>query len=568
MKNLLSRDEYLQDMNEGFIGDTIKKGINAVKSAFRIGMKKIKDIIAVFDGTGKVLPVVTPQAVIDKFSSSDSIHVYTTPAMNETVVAAGGEKGGENPVVEDNGEIYDEGPKGKEYAKWLKEKKYKDSVEYKNFMSIPSIIEECYGCSHNDAEEIFEDMIGESWDGVVQNRSNYGSGNSELAGLRNIDIKKFKEYLNKMVDDTIFKKNMDVKRNDAKAKKPWRNMLVFGAPGIGKSTVPKEVIKEYNGIADSPAGQLSLITVDCTNIAVGDFMMPTMPQPKMVQNLIKTNPESFPQAKAYLDGLTPEQEEKLDKSLDATKQFETTYAPQSWLPSYKKTGDDELDALLDTYANAGVYTDDDKKTHKTGNGGIIMFDEFLRTDPNVFKQLMIFLLEREMGGWSLGSKWVIIACSNRPCDDAEVEEVWGRWNGLPAGKSRFERIFHLTPDPEQWKEWARSKGCDELLLKFIFDDSSKVGDEYPRWHTISRDGSGDSLQIKPITPRDWSSAFQAINNFEIDEELDDISEMSRRDIYECISGIFDADFVKSLPYLSSVFVSDFPFDLSVFSYID
>ena len=31
MKNLMSRDEYLQKANEGFIKDTIKKGIDKVK---------------------------------------------------------------------------------------------------------------------------------------------------------------------------------------------------------------------------------------------------------------------------------------------------------------------------------------------------------------------------------------------------------------------------------------------------------------------------------------------------------------------------------------------------------
>ena len=41
MKNIMSRDEYLQNLEEGFIKDTIKKGWEKVKSFFKIGMKKI-----------------------------------------------------------------------------------------------------------------------------------------------------------------------------------------------------------------------------------------------------------------------------------------------------------------------------------------------------------------------------------------------------------------------------------------------------------------------------------------------------------------------------------------------
>ena len=64
----MSRDEYLQSMNEGFIKDTVKKGWQKVKDFFKIGMQKIKDFIAVFDNKGTLMPVITPQAVIDKFA--------------------------------------------------------------------------------------------------------------------------------------------------------------------------------------------------------------------------------------------------------------------------------------------------------------------------------------------------------------------------------------------------------------------------------------------------------------------------------------------------------------------
>lgn len=545
MKNILSRDEYLKQMNEGVFGDAVRKGISKVKDFFRIGMKKIKNFIAIFDKDGKVLPVVSPQAVIDKFSGNAAVNVYASSDMSSQVKDAGG-NGCDSKAPEKNDEgIYDFGPKGKEFAKWMEEKKYKDTVEYKNLMSLPSIVNECYNSLNDDDKKIFESMINEDWDGIVKKRTKY-SNVGELDQIEDIDVHEFEEKIDQMIQSTIFNDGKPIKVGNKEKVIP-RNILVFGAPGIGKSTIPNLVINKYNKLAAGDSSkEMSLITVDCPNIAVGDFMMPTMPQPKLVQKIINQHPEAFPKAKKYLDNLTPEEEEELTASLDSTKQFDVSYAPQSWLPSYRTTGDDDLDALLDAYANGGVFRDSEGHTHKTGNGGIIMFDEFLRSDPNVFSQMMIFLLTREMGGWKLGSKWVIIACSNRPCDDDEIDEVWGKWNGGTAGKDRFERMFHLTPSPEQWKEWARSKGCDELLLKFIFDESSRSGDEYPRWHSMVKNGSGESRQVLPISPRRWQSAFEFINSYEIDHDFKDISQMSVKEIKKVISGIFDKSFVEEI----------------------
>lgn len=546
MKNILSRDEYLNQMNEGMFGDAVKRGITGIKKLFKIGMKKIKNFIAIFDNKGRVLPVVSPQALIDKFSNSNSINVYAPSSMSRQVVEAGG-KGCDvkAPERQDEG-VYDFGPKGKEFSKWMEDEKYKNTVEYKNLMSIPSIINECYDGLDDESKKIFENTVNEDWKGIVQKRVKYNKS-AELKGIKSINVDEFKKILENMIDSRIFNNGKPLKVGNKEKIVP-RNILVFGAPGIGKSTIPELVINDYNNRAKGDASkEMSLITVDCPNIAVGDFMMPTMPQPKLIQKVINQNPDAFPNAKRFLDGLTPEEDSSLTAALDATKQFDVTYAPQSWLPSYKETGNDELDALLNEYANGGVYTDTEGKTHKTGNGGIIMFDEFLKCDPNIFKQLMIFLLTRQMGGWRLGSKWVIIACTNRPCDDSKIDEVWQEWNDGVAGKDRFERMFHLTPSPEQWKEWARSKGCDELLLKFIFEDSGEGADnEYPRWHSMVKNGSGESSQVLPISPRRWESAFGFINSYEIDHDLEDISQMSIEEIQDTLDGVFDEEFVQEI----------------------
>lgn len=543
MNNLMSRDEYLSAMNEGIIGDTIKKGINKIKSMFVVGMKKVKDFITVFNKNGEPLPVVSPQAVIDHFSDSKAINVYASKSIVDETIAAGGNGCDvKAPEIENDGVVFELGPEGKEYAKWLEKKGYKDTDEYKNLMSMAEIINEHYESLPDDQKEILEKVIEEDWEGVKANRIKY----ERTAEMREIPSKttaEFEKIVEKIIESNCIN-NREVKVRGNKVAKPMNTLLVFGAPGIGKSTIPATVIKKYNELAASDANKMCLITVDCPNIAVGDFIMPTMPKPRNVIADIKNNSSAFPKAMDKIKGMSGEEMAEFENALNATEQYVEISAPKSFLPSYRKTGDKKVDTILNEYANGGVFTDEEGNSVKTGSGGIIMFDEFLRCDQNVFKQLMLFLLNREIEDWVLGSRWGIIACTNRPCDDNDVNSVWNKWNGTPAAKDRFERMIFLSPDPDGWRKWAESKGCDELILDFIFEKSSKSGDEYPRWHSVVKNGSGDSAQINPVTPRNWERAFNAINSIEIDEDYDDISMMSESEIREALSGIFDESFVE------------------------
>lgn len=531
----MSRDEYLQNMNEGFIKDTVKKGWQKVKDFFKIGMQKIKDFIAVFDNKGTLMPVITPQAVIDKFSGSDVVKVYATPSMNESVSDAGGNPAKGKPALEDDGETYNLGPDGDEYADWIDKKGYEDTVEYKNFMTMVSTLKERYeGLS--DDEKL---KLNESWEGIVKKRAKYHD-KKDLKGIHAIDVNYFEEILNGLIDDWVVLEGTD---------DPMGCILVFGAPGIGKSTVPNSVIKKYNEkVGNDPSRMASIISINCANLDEGDFMMPTMPKEINILQELETFKDAFPDSASKLDAMSPEDKKKLALTIYQSGQFKATDAPKSWLPSYREVGDDEINEFLNDCANGGVYRykDDHGRTRsqKVGSGGIIIFDEFLRCKPGVFGQLMNFLLDRCLNGWLLGSKWIVIACSNRPCDDDEVEEKWGGWS--PAARDRWAKIYQLVPDPEQWKEWARSKGCDELLLDFIFEKGSKTGDgEYPRWHSMVKNGAGDSQQTKDVTPRNWERVFTELKKKERKAGVKDLSELAEknRNAYEdCFYGSFTDEF--------------------------
>ena len=552
MRKLMSRDEYLQKANEGFIKDTIKKGWEKAKSFFKVCMRKIKNFIAIFDSEGHLLPVVSPQAVMDNFAGSSAVKVLGTNALNDSVIEAGGKINTSAPTFEEG--VYDEGPDGDEFFDWKLNKEYKNSIEYKNFMSIPSIIKEHY----NYSDEEFE-KLNEAWKNVADARVSYGGKTKGLSKVKAIDVNKFEKKINRLITDWSInsgKSTIMVNGEKVNIGKPMRNMLVFGAPGVGKSTVPQMVVDKFNrNVAKGDKSQMiSLISIDCSLIDAGGFMMPTMPKENDVIRTINNFSETFPESGEYFNKLTKDEQEKVAATIENSGQFKSSDAPKYWLPSYRYTGNDEIDKILDDYSNGGVYTDEDGRSYKTGGGGIILFDEFLRCNTDVFKQLMNFLLKRELNGWKLGSKWAVMACSNRPCDDAEVEDVWNSWSAMPASKDRWSEFYQLIPDPESWKKWARKKGCDELILEFIFDDNDEsakdANGEYVRWHTMVRDASEDAEQVATISPRRWEDVFSKLGRAKImksreeGREISDISELSLDEIQEELEGVLDKDFIK------------------------
>lgn len=545
MKNLKSRDEYLQTANEGFIKDTIKKGWEKVKSFFKVGLKKIKDMIVLFDNSGNILPVVTPQAVIDMFSDSEAVHVYAPQAMVKSVVDAGG-KGCETTAPLGNNDVdYDEGPDGKEYANWMHDKKYEDSNEYKNMETLCKMLKENAEYFTDGAVELLEAEGEWNWEAIKKERTPY-IDKSQFGPVKKITGERFKKIIQSLIEDRIIRGGKRVVRaSDNKTVDPYRNILVFGAPGIGKSTMPNQVIEEYNARAEGkPSEMMSIINVDCGNLHPGDVMMPTMPKelPDIMDDIRKSS-DVYTDAAAELGKMSQEEYNEIADKIGRSGQFKSYDAPKSWLPAYKPVGG-KANIFLDSKANGGVYIDGDGNAYETGNGGIIIFDEFLRADPDVFGELMNFFLFRKVGEYVLGSKWVIIACSNRPCDDDQVARVWKSWNGAPAKKGRQERMYQLLPEPDMWRKWISKKGADKIILDFIFDEDSMAGDEYPRWHSHVKNGVGESGQVIPIDPRQWERAINEINRYELENDLVDITEMEMDDIKFCMEGFFDEGFIE------------------------
>ena len=518
MKHLLSREDFVKSkLNEGRIGDTFRKGINKIKGFFSLMIKKVKNFIALFDNNGNVLPVVPLQAVIDHYSNSNSVDVYSSKDMSDSVIEAGGNGCKSNPSLRDNNESYD----------------YVDnkSIEFKNFMNLTKVLRENLGIDI-DMEQINE-------------RISYSKPGEKL-NIPVIDSKEFESLL----EERIFEKQ-GMYDDDDDDDDDLGNLLIFGAPGIGKSSIANTVIKKYNQ-NKSASESISMITVNCANLEPGDFMMPTIPMKKDIYDYIERN-KDIPEF-SNIDNLSDEEKKELQNALKQQKVSDT--APKSWLPCYKPTGNPDIDAVLNAAANGAITKNkkNARKNKETGSGGILLFDELFRARPSIFDQLMTFLLTREFDGWQLGSKWAIVACSNRPADSKRVSETWQDIEG--ADLDRYCQIALLKPSVEGWKEYMRNLGLtgeNEILFKFIFDPDSKDGDEYTRWHRVDNKEDLDSdtssgneksdANTIPVTPRRWEKVWKAIKNFMKRNGFKNILEIPINKLNDVVKSYFTPDFL-------------------------
>lgn len=565
--NLLNREDYIKSVNEGKIGDFVRAGVRKfgekVAKFFFVTSRKIQNMIATFDSNGNVLPVVSPQSVADHFKGSKGVTVVGSNEFNKGIITIGG-AGCETSIEKTDDSNRDWTPNGaEEYINWVNNE-YKKTDYYKNLQTLKRMMSERLSES-KDFSGL--DVINEK--NLTPEQTIRYDGKKEGSGTENfstITSEEFKKRLNDRIDFWC----VENEKNRRKIPEGYGNMLIFGAPGIGKSSIPNEVVREYNRVGKKEnKDKITLININCSLLNPGEFLMPAFPKKKNILKYLQDNLDNLqinPKAKEKIKELNDESD--FAKALSASNQNVANDAPASWLPVFKRqpgSDNNRLNRYLNIAANGGLigtgeyittvddwddeYTDEVYET--TGSGGIILLDEFLRAKPSIFAQLMNFLLDRKFNGWELGSKWFIVACTNRPCDDNETAEGWESIGG--AGRDRFCQIFNMNPNPEDWKKFMRAKGFDETLISFIFDESTKKYDEYPNWYRVPNKDEAPSDSHKPITPRNWFRVHAALYNFYIDHEDEErfkngygITNMTVDEIKDTLKGIVDDDYLSDL----------------------
>lgn len=221
-------------------------------------------------------------------------------------------------------------------------------------------------------------------------------------------------------------------------------LMIWGAPGIGKTSIVKIVAKNQGG---------TLIDVQLTTYTPEDFFMPVL------------NPQTSENPRSR----------RGDR------------VPQRWLPMYHES--EGLEG--DTIANQG-------------EGGIIFFDEISRASTAIRAIALNLVQFGELdGGWIIGSKWKMVAASNREIDDETNALEFG--TALP---NRFQQINYV-PTTKDYSDYAFDAKNKEG--EFIFDRRIIAFLNWSKGHEFLHKMDPSVSKVFP-SPRSWEKAAIAWGN--------------------------------------------------------
>jgi MoxR-like ATPase len=247
--------------------------------------------------------------------------------------------------------------------------------------------------------------------------------------------------------------------------------LIWGAPGIGKTAIT-------NAVIESLGPGYRLIDVQTSKMAPDDWTLPAIYK------------------------VTVEGGKELTKAQDI---------PKNWLPVYTPTGDPEIDAKSNDKAN-------------DGEGGIIFLDELSRASQEVQNTCLKLVHQRMIGDTVLGSKWAIVAATNREEDDPEG----GQTKIGSALANRFQH-WNFVPSVDEWISWAKGKKLDDRITIFV---------EFNRDHFYLFDNEA----MVNTTPRSWEALSYMLSSC---QEYGDIT-WTKADLENIVAGTVHSSTVEAL----------------------
>ena len=410
MKNIKECFENIQDITPYLNGERLDEGIrdllNTVKAKFKQAWSYLKGVVAKFgsyfiptDSDGNLLPAISPltigQAYVDGAINKKSTFVK----MDKVGASITGCK-----------------------------TNYNDALKLKGSGNSFSYWNACLNeCNDNTYELLTESAL-------TLNEVKLHTDDPEA------------KY-NVIVDDDELKMEIKMCLED----KNQARMLIWGAPGIGKSAILMNVLDEMK--TDFPDYQL------------------------IVKTLSNETPDNF----------------TLPKYIEVDGQDFATDVPKTWLPVYKPTGNP---------------AEDRKLSEKCGNG-LLFIDELSRATPQVLNVILPLVNEGMFNGYKLGDGWTIVCASNRTDDEASGQSAIG--NALA---NRFIQ-FHYEPTVHTWRKWADHQGyISPLLLQWLsMPDSEEMSGGKFYYMDPNEDSGRLSDTTLMCTPRAWTNAMKRLARY-------------------------------------------------------
>lgn len=487
MKHIIDYETFI---NEGF-GNFVKKGVEKVKSFFKNFTIKINNLVAMFNKKGEIIDASSPYTALNYISAGKvkGVTAFTNVKneyLNDNVPSVA--------TIEESPEFYGFTDK--------------NSIEYKNYRTMIEMLNvNEHHNKYGEGEDINEARVG------------FKATSGGLQDIQDIDSKGLKKLLINAIQDVPAYKGRNRKGS---------SLIIWGAPGIGKTTIPKSIIQSWNETAEINKKK-ALLIVQCGDLTVDGFSLP-MPFKKSLGEYLIERPLLKKQ-------LNISDNEILKREISVSGE-----AVKTWVPCYKPSTDPTENKIRKSVANGHIVMDEkfneetkeyESFVTETTEGGIILFDEFLRSNEQVFKILMQILEERSFMGHEIGDKWAIVCCSNRPSDDKEAKQGF---DSMGAVISTRVNQKNFIPSFDEWKVWAQKDGYfDPYTIKFLMQEVDTNTGEYTNWHTIDPDAQAGGKAIWP-TPRSWSKAMVQLQNFMDNNEYSSILEVPTDEIKDIFSG--------------------------------
>ena len=323
---------------------------------------------------------------------------------------------------------------------------------------------------------------------------------------------------NRIVDNERLRKEIKL---HISSKHNLATLLIWGAPGIGKTAILTNIVNEIKETSDK---NFRCIVKTLSNETPDNFFLPKYADGVEVigdQDIL--NLEKDLGAEKDKGGMS------WVRKLLAAAGMRATDVPKTWLPVYKQTGVAKVDALLD---------------EKCGTG-MLFIDELSRATQQVLNVMLPLINERKIGDYILGSGWHIVCASNRMEDEEAGQSSLG--NAL---MNRFAHIYY-EPTVHTWEQWAMTQGyISPLLLSWLSlgGDEQFAGGKFYYWDP--NDSNTDLLKNETrlmCTPRAWTNAMRELATFSETGKLEGwtINDIPTNIIGRCLNKYIPATAVES-----------------------
>lgn len=260
-------------------------------------------------------------------------------------------------------------------------------------------------------------------------------------------------------------------------------LLIWGAPGIGKTAIIKGVIKDFAN-AKFKAINLNLITIGLHGYTLENWTLPDMNSEHMTR-----------------------------------KDFSDT--PKAWIPVYEVSPNQEENKQRDYFINTCRHLTSDgsapvSSDNRGYEGGIVFMDEYTRCEQSAESRIMNLINEHKFGdNYQVGSKWGFVFAANRAVDEYVPDEAKENTKYIRPGAQnrRFQDVL-FVPSREEWLDWARSinpitgeANVPPFICEFIEASPEHV------WYSTVKNGGYDDLldnkesDKKASTPDEVQSVY-------------------------------------------------------------